>query len=117
MAEDIRLNKEVFNKGEYQKTINTKFSQLGVKSIQEQIDEQPTVEEFFQMYNDLFYDIPEVGETNSHEFLVKTSGEYINFNENDELIQALQDEIAQLREDLLEAQQQQLEQAQQQTNQ
>ena len=117
MAEDIRLNKEVFNKREYQKTINTKFSQLGVKTVQEQIDEQPTVEEFFQMYNDLFYDIPEVGETNSHEFLVKTSGEYINFDENDELIQALQDEIAQLREDLLEAQQEQLEQSQQQTNQ
>tara|TARA_Y100000004_G_C8705083_1_gene323379 strand:- start:58 stop:411 length:354 start_codon:yes stop_codon:yes gene_type:complete len=117
MAEDIRLNKEVFNKREYQKTINTKFSQLGVKTVQEQIDEQPTVEEFFQMYNDLFYDIPEVGETNSHEFLVKTSGEYINFDENDELIQALQNEIAQLREDLLEAQQEQLEQSQQQTNQ
>jgi len=116
MGENINLNKEVFNKQQYEKTINNKFSQLGVKTVQEQINEQPTVEEFFQIYNDLFYDIPEVGETNSHEFLVKTSGEYINFNENDELIQALQDEIAQLREDLLEAQQQQLEQAQQQTN-
>ncbi len=116
MGENISLNKEVFNKASYEKTINTKFSQLGVKTVQEQIDEQPTVDEFFQMYNDLFYDIPEVGETNSHEFLVKTSGEYINFDENDELIQALQDEISQLREDLLEAQQQQLEQAQQQTN-
>ena len=58
-----------------------------------------------------------MGETNSHEFLLKTSGEYINFDENDELIQALQNEIAQLREDLLEAQQEQLEQSQQQTNQ
>ena len=43
-------------------------------------------------------------EGSSHEFLVKTSGEYINFEDNDELVQALQDEIAQLREDLLEAQ-------------
>lgn len=103
---NIRLNKGVFNKASYEKTINTKFTQLGVKSIQEQIDEQPTIEEFFQMYNDLFYDIPEVGSTNSHEFLVKTSGEYINYNENDELIEALQNEIAQLRQELLEAQQQ-----------
>ena len=102
----INLNKGVFNKKDYEKTINTKFTQLGVKSVQEQIDEQPTIEEFFQMYNDLFYDIPEVGNNNSHEFLVKTSGEYINFNENDELIEALQNEIAQLRQELLEAQQQ-----------
>lgn len=103
---NIRLNKGVFNKASYEKTINTKFTQLGVKSVQEQIDEQPTIEEFFQMYNDLFYDIPEVGNTNSHEFLVKTSGEYINYNENDELIEALQNEIAQLRQELLETQQQ-----------
>lgn len=107
---NIRLNKGVFNKASYEKTINTKFTQLGVKSVQEQIDEQPTIEEFFQMYNDLFYDIPEVGNTNSHEFLVKTSGEYINYNENDELIEALQNEIAQLRQELLEAQQQSVEQ-------
>ena len=116
MPENINLNKRVSNKRDYEKTINSSFNQLGVKSINEQIEEQPTVEEFFQMYNDLFYDIPEVGETNSHEFLVKTSGEYINFDENDELIQALQNEIAQLREDLLEAQQEQLEQSQQQTS-
>lgn len=106
---NINLNKEVFNKASYEKTINTKFTQLGVKSVQEQIDEQPTVEEFFEMYNTLFYQIPEVGNINSHEFLVKTSGEYINFNENDELIEALQNEIAQLRQELLEAQQQSVE--------
>jgi len=105
----VNLNKGVFNKKDYEKTINTKFTQLGVKSVQEQIDEQPTIEEFFQMYNDLFYQIPEIGNVNSHAFLVKTSGEYINFNENDELIEALQNEIAQLRQELLEAQQQSVE--------
>ena len=109
MSENINLNKEVFNKRDYKKTINTKFSQLGVKTIQEQIDEQPTITEFFQMYNDLFYDIPEIGSTNSHEFLVKTSGEYINTEVNNELIEALQNEIAQLRQELLETQQQQIE--------
>ena len=116
MAQKINLNKEVFNKVEYQKTINTNFTQLGVQTTQQQVEEQPTVEEFFTLYNDLFYDIPEIGETDSHEFLVKTSGEYIDFDENDELIQALQDEISQLREDLLEAQQQLIDQQTQQPN-
>tara|TARA_B100000989_G_C19532936_1_gene471221 strand:- start:10105 stop:10458 length:354 start_codon:yes stop_codon:yes gene_type:complete len=117
MAENINLNKEVFNKKDYEKTINNKFSQIGVKPIQEQIDEQPTVEEFFKMYNDLFYDIPEIGSTNSHEFLVKTSGEYINTETDNELISALQDEIAQLRQELLQIQEDQLNQLQQTINQ
>tara|TARA_Y100000592_G_C5476323_1_gene322478 strand:- start:1523 stop:1870 length:348 start_codon:yes stop_codon:yes gene_type:complete len=105
MAEQVNLNKKVFNKTQYEKTIDTSFSQLGVKPIPEQIDEQPTTQEFFNMYNQLFYEIPEIGENNSHEYLIKTSSEYINFNENDELIKALQEEIADLREELLQSQQ------------
>ena len=104
MAENILLNKNVFSKRQYLKTIDTFFTQLGVKTIQEQIDEQPTVQEFFNLYNQLFYEIPEEGETNSHEFLVKTSGDYIEFDGLNDEINALQDEISQLREDLLEAQ-------------
>ena len=37
MAENIDLNKSVFNKRDYNKTIDTSFTQLGVKSIQEQL--------------------------------------------------------------------------------
>ena len=109
MATNINLNKNVFNKPQYQKTIDTSFSQLGVKTIQEQLDEQPTVQEFFDMYNQLFYEIPEEGETKSHEFLVKTSGDYIEFDGLNDEITALQDEISQLREDLLEAQKENVE--------
>ena len=97
MAQNIKLNKEVFNKRDYEKTIDTKFNQLGVKSVQEQIDDQPTVQEFFNLYNELFYEINELGETNSHEYLIKTSGEYISFDDDNEIVEALQNEIAQLR--------------------
>ena len=106
MAQNIKLNKEVFNKRDYEKTISTPFTQLGVKTIQEQIDNQPTVQEFFNLYNELFYEINELGETNSHEYLIKTSSQYINFEESNELLEALQKEIAQLREELLETQKQ-----------
>ena len=109
MAENIQLNKNVFSKRQYQKTIDTSFSQLGVKSIQEEIDEQPTIQEFFNLYNELFYEIPEEGNTNSHEFLVKTSGDYIGFDGLNDEITALQNEIAQLREDLLDAQKENVE--------
>ena len=105
MAENINLNKIVFNKAQYQKTIDTSFTQLGVKTIQEQLDEPPSVQEFFNVYNELFYEIPEKGETNSHEYLVKASGEYIEFDDINEEIKALQDEISTLREELLSTQQ------------
>ena len=103
MAEDINLNKEVFNKRAYTKTIDVTFNELGIQTVQQQLDQQPTVQEFFNMYNELFYQINQFGPTESHEYLVKTSGEYISFEEKDELIEALQQEIATLRTQLLEA--------------
>jgi len=102
--ERLDLRKEIFNKAQYIKTINTSFDELGNTSITEDLQVQPTVEEFFGLYNSLFYDIQALGETNSHQYLVKTSGEYINFDDISAEVQALQAEIAQLREDLLKAQ-------------
>jgi hypothetical protein len=102
--ERLDLRKEVFNKAQYIKTINTSFDELGVTELNETLESQVSVEEFFGLYNSLFYSIPALGETNSHEYLFKTSGEYINFEETNEEIQALQAEIAQLRSNLLDAQ-------------
>jgi hypothetical protein len=106
MSESINLQKQVYDKRQYAKVIDTSFKELGVQTIQERIAEQPTTEEFFGLYNELFYNIPELGETNSHEYLIKTSSEYINFESNQEEIDALQVEITQLRTDLLDAQRQ-----------
>jgi hypothetical protein len=78
-------------------------------ALQDQIAAQPTVNDFFVMYNDLFYDIPELGTINSHEYLIKKSSEYINLQANQEEILALQNEIAQLRTELLESQKQVIE--------
>ena len=106
MSEEIKLNKTVYNKDLYLKTIDTEFKQLGIKTIQEQIDSEITVDQFFEFYNELFYDIPETGNINSHEFLINQSSNYINFEGNTEEIEALQNEISQLRQELLSAQQQ-----------
>lgn len=106
MSQNINFNKQVYDKSQYEKIINTSFSELGVKTIQQQIENQPTVSDFFNIYNEIFYDIPELGDINSHEYLIKKSSEYINFEANQEEIAALQAEIAQLRIDLLESQKQ-----------
>jgi hypothetical protein len=105
--EIISLNKTEYNKNQYQKVIDTSFTQL----IQPQVTSSivtPTisVDEFFQNYQQIFFQIPKFGNTNSHEYLVKTSQEYIGSTTNDDLIQALTDEITQLRQENLSFQQQ-----------
>ncbi len=110
MSKDVKFEKTVYSKEEYEKLIDTSFSNPeGLTSISEQLDDQPTVGEFFTMYSDLFYDIPELGEINSHEYLIKQSSEYIGFDSENEEILALQEEIAQLRKELLEEQKKNIE--------
>lgn len=106
MAEErkIDLRKQVFGKSEYLKTIDISFRELGVRTVAETLEDEPNIEEFFAQYNSLFYDIPAQGETNSHQFLVEQSGEYINYNDQTEEIQALRAEIANLRRENLNLQ-------------
>ena len=103
-SERIDLLRKVYSKSEYTKIINTNFTQLGVSTIAEEEENEITVEQFFGYYNDLFYDIPVEGETNSHEYLAKTSGEYVGFEQDNEEIEALRQEITGLREELLQLQ-------------
>ena len=104
MEQKVDTKKKVFNKAQYPKTIDTSFREFGVTTVSQDIQNQTTVEDFFGLYNELFYDIPPQGDINSHEYLVQQSGEYIDFDQNQEEIQALQDEIAGLRQELLDAQ-------------
>jgi hypothetical protein len=97
---DYPLNRTAFKKEVYENTIDTSFAQISTPPPP--LEDTITVSEFFDLYNAIFYDIPTNGLTNSHEYLVKTSGEYINFEQNDEDIQALLDEITALRQENLE---------------
>ena len=101
--EKVNLNKKVYSKTQYPKVIDTSFSQL-IKPVDQTSIDTPTisVDEFFTYYNQLFFDIPKFGETNSHEYLVRTSGEYINIDQTDATIQALLAEIDLLREENLQ---------------
>ncbi len=106
MGQQIKLTKQVYDKNQYQKVIDTSFTQL-VQPTASTGSVLPTVDQFFEYYNQLFFDIPKFGETNSHEYLIKTSQEYIGISNvvNDE-IQALIDEVTELRQENLDLQQQ-----------
>jgi len=107
-GDKINLVKTVYNKDQYQKVIDTSFTQLVQPASQADTGSVlPTINEFFSYYNQLFFDIPKFGETNSHEYLIQTSQEYIGASNviNSE-IQALIDEVTDLRQENLELQQQ-----------
>ena len=100
----IDLNKSVYQKVVYPTIINTKFSELGVSTINEQIENTTTVTEFFELYNELFYEIPSFGDINTHQYLIQTSADYIDFNSTSDEIIALRAEITDLRRQLLDSQ-------------
>jgi hypothetical protein len=104
MAE-INLSKKVYAKNQYEKVINTQFSQLATPVVTSSIA-TISVDEFFQNYNEIFFEIPKFGLTNSHEYLIKTSQEYVGSDQLNSDIQALIDEINQLQQENLELNQQ-----------
>ena len=66
---DIVFNKTIYSKTEFENKIDTDFTELTIG--------QPSVsiEEFFNFYNEVFFDIPKEGE-NSHATIIQTSTDY-----------------------------------------
>jgi hypothetical protein len=104
MAEQINIEVTTYNKTQLQQSVNTQFTQLGVTTDSTVIAQTISVNEFFTAYEDLFYQIPKLGEINSHEYLVKKSSEYIGAVSTNDEVQALLQEITQLRQENLNLQ-------------
>tara|TARA_Y100000361_G_scaffold26653_1_gene21600 strand:+ start:299 stop:694 length:396 start_codon:yes stop_codon:yes gene_type:complete len=99
----INLNRTVFDKRKFEQTVDTSFSQLVPKEEQKFFDvELATINDFFTIYTNLFYEIPKDGETNSHTFLIKESSEYVDFDAINDEIQALLEEITSLRQEMIQ---------------
>jgi predicted nucleic acid-binding Zn-ribbon protein len=102
MSTRVELNKILFDKVKYSKTIDTSFKELlPPQTIEE---ETPlTVEEFFEAYDNLFFEIAKTG-LNSHNTLIEKSTEYVGDEQTNAELDALYAEITNLREQLLETQ-------------
>ena len=105
MANDIQIIKTVHNKTEFSRVIDKGFKTYTQPVLEEDTD---TPEELFRLYEKLYYVIDIEGEENSHEYLIKQSSAYIGFQQENEDIQALLDEIASLRQENLDLLKQQL---------
>lgn len=101
MSEQLNLSKDVYGTATYTRVIDTQFRQLVLPA--EPIEESVTVDKFFELYDQLFLEIPVSGEVNSHEYLVRRSGEYIGGEILTDNEKALIEEINSLRQQLLEA--------------
>ena len=101
MKQKVNLNKQVFSKTQYPRVVNTEFTQLIPTSTESIAVEDVSVDEFFLLYDKLFFDIPKTG-NNSHETLITTSTDYVGYNLLATEIEALQQEITELRRQLLE---------------
>ena len=103
---DINIKRQVFDRSAFDNTINTTFTEL-TSSLN--VIPEPTIitiEEFFGYYNDLFYNIPKFGSTESHEYLIITSQQYVGPTTVDtQLIDALIAEVSELRQENLILQQ------------
>lgn len=98
---NVDLVKEIYGINTYTKAVNTSFTELVVPTV-EATASVITVDQFFQYYDDLFFDIPVSGSINSHTYLVERSQQYIGGSVIDNEKQALIEEINSLRQQLLD---------------
>lgn len=101
MSNEITLVRKIYNTETYEKVIDPSFTEFVTASVEL---ETPivTVDQFFDYYQQLFFDIPVDGVINSHTYLVQQSQQYIGGSVIDLEKQALIEEINSLRQQLLD---------------
>jgi len=98
---NVEMVKEIYGLNTYTKAVNTSFTEL-VSPTQEVTTSGITIDQFFEYYNQLFFEIPVSGSINSHTYLVETSQQYIGGSVLDAEKQALIEEINSLRQQILD---------------
>ena len=102
MDKSVEIKKTVFNNTTFNRVVDRRFNTYVLPPV----DLTDDVATFFRLYEELFYVIDVLGETDSHEYIVKKSSELLDFDTVTQDIQPLLDEIAQLREENLTLSQQ-----------
>jgi hypothetical protein len=101
MSEVIPIRNLVYDKDTFAKVINTQFSEL---NFVPPTTPDTTLENFFELYDELFTEIPREGDVASHRFILEREAEYLGVRiADDSEVQALLQEITDLRQQLLEA--------------
>lgn len=99
--EKVDLRKRVRGIETYRKVIDTSFTEFVEPALPE-TEEMVTVDRFFELYEQLFFDIPAEGNINSHQYIVTRSSQYLGGTRIDPEKAALIEEINALRQQILE---------------
>lgn len=99
---DVKLQKTVYDSVKLSEQISREFTTFTAPPPAQDPD---TISELFRLYDKFYFEIPELGKSNSHEYLVTKSSQIYTPPEQPVEVQPLLDEIAQLREELLQANQ------------
>tara|TARA_R110000737_G_scaffold69245_1_gene97603 strand:- start:178 stop:528 length:351 start_codon:yes stop_codon:yes gene_type:complete len=97
---NITLKSQRFDKNKFNETIDTKFTQLSNTLNPNYFNRDEAKQtDVFILYDMFRGIIPKFGDTESHLYIYRTSGEYANFDQNDLEVKSLLDEIKLLREE------------------
>jgi hypothetical protein len=97
----IPVEKNILSR-DFRKVIDTDFHQL--LNNNQNLAPEIGIDEFFELYEQLFYQIPKEGETNSHRYILTRTVQYLGVKLAEDIdVNALLEEITSLRQQLLEA--------------
>jgi hypothetical protein len=99
----IPIQRVVFDKNNFPKVIDINFNQLINNQVLEEIPSF-SLDDFFQLYEDLFNQIPKEGDINSHRYILQKEADYLGVQIDKDDLQALLNEITDLRQELLDSQ-------------
>ena len=94
MVEQVKIQKTIYGLQSFNSVVDTNFRELANSEKPTSTQPEMNVDEFFNEYDILFYDIPLDGTDNSHLGLASRSLEYLGISLED-----LQNEIQELREE------------------
>ena len=98
----IKLDRQIYSRKGFNQVVGTEFEELQKK------EDTFSPEQFYQLYNSLFFDIPKTGDI-SHANIAKRSKEYIQgvraLDPKDAIIDTLNDKVLELEQALLLANQ------------
>lgn len=95
MSEQVKIQKTIYALEQFTNIVDINFSQLANPITNNVIEDNTvTIDEFFSLYDTLYFDIPPSGSNNSHLGLATRSLEFLDLSLED-----LQKEIENLREE------------------
>ena len=90
---NVSFEKRVYSKDIFNDVVDRSFQEFG----QRPTESIKTVDQFFRDYEELYYQIPATGSTNSHQYLVEKSSLLYKVEQEFIDIQPLLDEITSLK--------------------